>query len=340
MLFRSRALLATGAISSSTNDAALAGLLVLGNIPEPLTAWSEIRSVPAGSIMTFDSGGTRRVKQYYSLAATYRDASLIPKLSSTDAMVRESMLDTVRSHLIADVEVGIFLSAGIDSSSLLGLATEVHGSLHAITIGFDEFVGQSSDEVPLAKLVAETYGARHSIDVATRAEFESWLPLMFNDMDQPSIDGMNTWIASRSAANAGLKVVLSGIGGDEFLGGYSSFTSIPTWSRRLRIPASIPGLGLSTRILLHQLLRKQSRPKISSLLEYGDSLAHVWLLHRGISMPWEIAAIIGKDKANAALDELGLESILEKALDVDPGTDLGRVAALEGTLYIDRKSVV
>lgn len=329
-----RALLASGAISTTTNDAALAGLLVLGNIPEPLTAWSEIRSVPAGSTMTIDSSGRRRVKQFFSLAASFRDAASSPVPSSVDATVRESMLDTMRNHLVADVEVGLFLSAGIDSCSLLGLATEAHGSMHAITIGFDEFVGQTSDEVPLAKLMAKTYGARHSVDVVTRAQFESWLPLMFGDMDQPSIDGMNTWMASRSAANAGLKVVLSGLGGDEILGGYNSFTSIPTWSRRLRIPASIPGLGLTTRILLHHLLRQQSRPKITSLVEYGDSLTHVWLLHRGITMPWEIAAIIGKDRAVAALDDLGLESILANALDVDPGTDLGRVATLEGTLYM------
>ena len=139
-----------------------------------------------------------------------------------------------------------------------------------MTIGFKEFAGSNLDEVPLARLVAGTYGVRHSVDVVTRDDFSSWLPTMLSDMDQPSIDGLNSWLVVRAVASQGLKVALSGLGGDEFLGDYSTFVTVPTWYHRLRVPASLPGLGRSSRRLLTPALRSY-KPNAAGMLEYGDS---------------------------------------------------------------------
>ena len=330
---RARALLESPSVSHATSDAALAALLVFGNIPEPLTAWSDIRAIPSGSTITIQRDGNSSVRSFYSLSEEITRAEQIPVPESVDELVRDSLSDSVNAHMVSDVDVGVFLSAGIDSSAVLGLAAEHKQSLHAVTIGFEEFAGSNVDEVPLARVVADTYGARHTVDVVTRDDFSSWLPMMLSDMDQPSIDGLNSWLVARAAASQGLKVSLSGIGGDEFLGGYSTFVTVPTWYHRLRPAASLPGLGRVSRRLSAPALRSR-KPKGAGMLEYGDSLAHVWLLRRSVQAPWELPSILGRERAEAALAALDIDSILVAAISPEPQTDVGVVAALEGGLYM------
>ena len=330
---RARALLESPSVSHATSDAALAALLVFGNIPEPLTAWSDIRAIPSGSTITIQRDGSSSVRSFYSLSEEITRAEQIPVPESVDELVRDALSDSVNAHMVSDVDVGVFLSAGIDSSAVLGLAAEHKQSLHAVTIGFEEFAGSNADEVPLARVVADTYGARHTVDVVTRDDFSSWLPMMLSDMDQPSVDGLNSWLVARAAASQGLKVSLSGIGGDEFLGGYSTFVTVPTWYHRLRPAASLPGLGRVSRRLSAPALRSR-KPKGAGMLEYGDSLAHVWLLRRSVQAPWELPSILGRERAEAALAALDIDSILVAAISPEPQTDVGVVAALEGGLYM------
>jgi asparagine synthase (glutamine-hydrolysing) len=330
---RARALLESPSVSHATSDAALGALLVFGNIPEPLTAWSDIRAIPSGSTITIQRDGSSSVRSFYSLSEEITRAEQIPVPESVDELVRDALSDSVNAHMVSDVDVGVFLSAGIDSSAVLGLAAEHKQSLHAVTIGFEEFAGSNVDEVPLARVVADTYGARHTVDVVTRDDFSSWLPMMLSDMDQPSVDGLNSWLVARAAASQGLKVSLSGIGGDEFLGGYSTFVTVPTWYHRLRPAASLPGLGRVSRRLSAPALRSR-KPKGAGMLEYGDSLAHVWLLRRSVQAPWELPSILGRERAEAALAALDIDSILVAAISPEPQTDVGVVAALEGGLYM------
>ena len=330
---RARALLESRSVSDATSDAALAGLLVFGSIPEPLTAWSSISSVPAGSTITIQRDGSSRVRRFFSLSEEILRAEQIPTPQSVDEVVRHALSDSVNAHMVSDVDVGVFLSAGIDSSAILGLAAEHTQSLHAVTVGFEEFSESNVDEVPLARVVADTYGALHTIDIVTRNDFSSLLPTMLSDMDQPSIDGLNSWLVAHAAAGQGLKVALSGLGGDEFLGGYSTFLTVPSWYHRLRAAASIPGLGRISRRLLAPTLHSY-KPKAAGVLEYGDSLAHFWLLRRCVQAPWELPSILGRDRAEAALATLDIDSILMAAIAPEPQTDVGVVAALEGGLYM------
>ncbi len=330
---QARALLESPSVSQTTNDAALAGLLVFGFVPEPLTAWSDIRAVPPGSTVTIQHDGSRTIRRFFSLSEEITRAEQTPASQSADELVRDALSDSVNAHMVSDVEVGIFLSSGIDSSAVLGLAAEQEQSLHAVTVGFEEYGESSDDEVPLARVVADTYGARHSVDVVTRENFASWLPIILTDMDQPTTDGINSWLVSRAAASQGLKVALSGLGGDEFLGGYSNFVTVPTWYHRLRMPASLPGIGLASRRLLATALRSY-KPQAAGMLEYGDSLAHVWLLFRCVNAPWHLPSILGRERAAAALAALNIDSILAGAITPEPQTDVGVVAALEGGLYM------
>ena len=125
--------------------------------------------------------------------------------------------------------------------------------IRAITLAFDEFRGTAEDEAPLAGHVAERYRARHIVRRVDEREFREELPAIMEAMDQPSIDGLNTWFVAKAAKETGLKVALSGLGGDELLLGYPSFVDLPRWRRRFGPLAAVPGLGQVARLLIGAL---------------------------------------------------------------------------------------
>ena len=176
--------------------------------------------------------------------------------------MHDAVLESVRYHLVADVPVGAFLSAGIDSTAVVGLAREAGASdLQTMTLRFEEYRGRVNDEAPLASLVAQQYGVPHTIRDLTLDEFKQELPRIFDAMDQPTVDGLNSYFISKAAAEMGLKVAMSGTGGDELFGGYTSFRDIPRWMPLTRAFARIPHLGnvlaelnsiLARRVASHQ----------------------------------------------------------------------------------------
>jgi asparagine synthase (glutamine-hydrolysing) len=320
--------------SPRPDDASLAAFLLFGNIPEPLTVWEEVREVPAGSRLVADTSGVHEPAPFFSLPEVLRSARDEPVPAEPDDLVRDALRDSVGAHLVADVEVGVFLSSGLDSAALLGLAAEQHDHMQAVTLGFAEFAGTTSDEAPLARDVARRYGAKHTVATVSEAEFGRSLPAILASMDQPSIDGVNTWLVSQVAAEAGLKVVLSGLGGDEVLGGYRSFARVPRWGRLVRGPAAVPGLGRSTRRMLERVSVPGVSPKLAGILEYGSSIERLWFLQRGVFMPWELPALLGEERACHALSHLGLDQLLTAARTPDPVSAIGRIAALESSLYL------
>src|SRR5204862_1880131 len=115
--------------------------------------------------------------------------------------VHDAVLESVRYHLVADVPVGAFLSAGIDSTAVVALARETGATdLQTMTLRFAEYRGRDNDEAPLAAAVAQRYGVRHAIQELTLAEFLRELPRVFDAMDQPSVDGLNSYFISKAAA--------------------------------------------------------------------------------------------------------------------------------------------
>ena len=148
--------------------------------------------------------------------------------------LRGLLTDSVRHHLVSDVPVGVFLSAGIDSNVIAALAAELGTQLRTVTLGFSEYIGTPDDEVPIAEAAAKALGSDHVTMRVSRDEFEELLDDFLLSMDQPTIDGLNTYLVSCAAAAQGLKVALSGLGGDELFGSYPSFRQIPKllrWGR-------------------------------------------------------------------------------------------------------------
>jgi asparagine synthase (glutamine-hydrolysing) len=335
-----KALQSGGQISRDPDPAGHVGFYLFGSVPEPHTIWQDIRAVPAGSTMWVKGAGVSEPKRYFSLAQSYCEAQANPlRLDGVELsrFAREAFLDSVRQHLVADVPVGAFLSAGIDSGSLVGLMRDAGQSdIQTVTLTFSEFTGKSGDEAPLAEQVARQFGTSHTTRTVSEAEFREDMPRILDAMDQPSIDGINTWFVSKAARELGLKVAVSGVGGDELLAGYPSFERIPTLVRRLAIPSHIPFLGRLARTVGRHCIPGPFRvhPKALSVLEYGGTYPGAYLLTRGLFMPCELNTVLGEDMVREGLRRLRPLDHIGELLSPDPGTARSRVAVLEAGLYM------
>ena len=250
--------------------------------------------------------------------------------------VKEAVLDSVRHHLVADVPVGAFLSGGIDLSVLVSLMRHAgQREIQTVTLAFEEFHGRPENEAPLAAEIARLYDTHHTTRIVTKSEFTADLPRILEAMDQPSIDGINTWFVSKAAHEIGLKVAVSGLGGDELFGGYPSFRDIPRWVRVFSIPGKMPLLGTLLRLLGQGLLEPWgSSPKAAGMAELGGTYAGAYLLRRGLFMPWELMDVFDRDMIDQGLRRLEVWQLINEALTPQPGTAFARVAALELSLYM------
>ena len=342
-----KALLAGGKVSEAPEPAGLVGFYLLGSVPEPYTLYQEVRSVPAGSTVWVDAVGPSPPEAYFSAAAIWADAENHPEIGvdEASAIVREAVRDSVRHHLIADVPVAAFLSAGIDSGALVGLMSECMSdptALSTLTLSFAEHLGTPGDEAPLATEVARHYGARHGIRTVSEQEFRTDLPAILHAMDQPSIDGINTWFISKAAHEAGMKVAVSGLGGDELFGGYPSFSDIPRWVRALWLPGKVPGLaaiGEQVQSAFAPLFRGLN-PKAMGMLRHGGSYPGAYLLRRGVFLPRELPGLMDTDLMHEGLRRLQPIDLIGRTLrgkrqdERGPRRAYGRVASMEGGLYM------
>lgn len=306
-----KALLTTEKVSRLPEPAGLVGFYLFGSVPEPWTLYQEIRAVPAGSYQWVDATGPQVPVAYFSVSRVWVDAEQADPVDEKQlqALVHDAVLDSVRAHRVADVPVGAFLSAGIDSGALVGLMTELsttNRNLKTNTLAFEEFCGTHADEAPLAEKAARYYGTDHTTRTVNEQEFLDDLPKILAAMDQPSIDGINTWFVSKAASEAGLKVAVSGVGGDELFGGYPSFRDIPEWVKRLWLPTHVPGLGWASEQLFAAFapLFPRISPKAVSMLRYGGDWSGAYLLKRGLFLPRELPDLVGKEVAHEGLHRL------------------------------------
>jgi asparagine synthase (glutamine-hydrolysing) len=333
-----KALLTGGKVSRDLDPAGVVGFYLFGSVPEPFTLYREICALPAGHTQWIDEAGPQASRPYASIAAILADAVHKPIARTELAQcLRTCVRQSVRAHLLADVEVGIFLSAGVDSGALLGLMRDAgQRDIRAITLAFDEFRDTPQDEAPHAARIAERYGARHILRRVNEREFSNDLAAIFDAMDQPSIDGLNTWFVAKAAKEAGLKVALSGIGGDELLAGYPSFVDVPRWRRRFGGLARLPGFGALARAFVSTFTPQAARrrPKAAGMFEHSGSWAGAYLLKRGLFLPHELNSIIDPDLAREGLRQLQPIGGLAAKLDPDPGSDVARICALESSHYL------
>jgi asparagine synthase (glutamine-hydrolysing) len=323
-----KALLAGGAVDTASDPAGHAGFFLWGHVPEPHTLYRGIRALPAGSWLWAGAAGERTEGRFFDLRAE------LAACSGPVTDLGEALRDSMRHHLVADVPVGVFLSSGLDSTLLAALAAELSPQPpRSVTLGFAEFAGTAKDEVPLAEAVAAHYGTTHATVRVTAADFAAARSQILDDMDQPSVDGVNTWFVARAARQQGLKVALSGLGGDELFAGYMDFRQIPRLAHAVAPLRLLPGLGKAVRMATAPWIGRVASPKLAGVLEWGGSFGGAYLLRRGMFMPWELDRVLDPDMARAGWRELKTAATLGGAVD-GIGSDRLKVTALETAFYM------
>lgn len=307
LLFASqvKAVLASGLVSKEPEPAGLAGFYLWGSVPEPWTLYRNVFALPAGHWLRVRAGVPESPVCWHDIRQHWRGQGKQSSVQELQEQVQQAVADSVRAHLVADVPVSVFLSGGIDSAALAGLASGLGAQVEGITIGFDEFAGRHEDEVPVATAIAEQYGIPHFVRRISRAEFEQDIPRILDAMDQPSIDGVNTWFASKAAFECGYKVVLSGVGGDELFCGYPSFRQIPRMAAMGRAIATIPSARTLLGSVSASLAKILVKPKLAALPTFMDSLEGGYYLRRSLFLPDELPALMGTDLAREGLARLG-----------------------------------
>jgi asparagine synthase (glutamine-hydrolysing) len=302
-----KALIAGGRVAPGRDPIGLCGFLLWGSVPEPWTTHEAIKAVPAGHVLWIGPAGIGEPEPLARVSADDRGETDLGKAIET----------SVAAHLVSDVPVAVFLSAGLDSTLVAAIACRhLPAPPVTITLRFREFEGRPEDEGPLAAEVARVLGTRHIERFVTREEFAAGRAQALGAMDQPSIDGLNTYWVCRAAREVGVKVALSGLGGDELLGGYPSFHDVPSWQRWSRVAKLVPGLSACWPRLSR--IVSPHKPKLRGLLRYGPTLPGSYLLRRGLFLPEELPGILGPeitarglagyDPIQAAADLLGVEA--------------------------------
>jgi asparagine synthase (glutamine-hydrolysing) len=331
-----KALLATGLVSREPDLNGQAGFWLLGSVPEPHTWYRDVHALPAGHCAWIEDGRMSPSRCWQDIGDAWRSAAhvRIPD-AEVRAGVQSALREAVARHLVADVPVGVFLSGGIDSGALAGLMVEAGAqALEGVTLAYDEFVGSPQDEAPMAARIAAHYGIRHHVRRVTRDEFHADLPRILHAMDQPSIDGINTWYAAKAVAERGLKVVVSGVGGDELFQGYSSFRHLPRLVSARRVLTMIPGAVPLLQWASDLQSRKSGNHRWHHLPEWSASIPDAWWLRRSVYSPEDLATLMGEDAAREVLREFDAAQYVTRMsgpLPDDPRMALGQI---ESTTYL------
>jgi asparagine synthase (glutamine-hydrolysing) len=215
--------------SATIRPEAVSAYLQWGACPESELIYSGIQALPAGHAMTIGPDGEIKTWRYWPLRKTF---ALFP--DNVIGRLRALIDNAVEEHLLSDVPVASFLSGGIDSSVVTALAAQkLAHKLQTYSVGFDvaEF-----DETAIAGEIARRYGTDHHRIQLSEEEVIASVTEAVDKLDLPSVDAINTYIVSRVVATHGVKVALSGLGGDELFGGYPSFRDVP----RLQLVAALP----------------------------------------------------------------------------------------------------
>ena len=218
-----RALLQSGLPDSRIDRRALAGYLAYGAVQEPLTIYEGIFSLPRGCWQERDDRGNVTAGGRYWQFPLPEESQRARRFTDVVEEGRGILQESVRRHLLSDVKVGLFLSSGLDSTALLGLTPGKQ--VDAFTVSFpdhpkyNEFVG--------ASVAAKRFGVRHHECPVSDSSALNWIRKALECMDQPSMDGFNSYIVSRAVREHGIAVSLSGLGADEIFGGYELFHRVP-----------------------------------------------------------------------------------------------------------------
>jgi asparagine synthase (glutamine-hydrolysing) len=270
-------LAASGELTLRADTAQRDVVLARGAVAAGESFWSGVQAVAPGEAVVIDARGIRR-HQYWSLAdvlLTRRPASSVAQ--AADAF-REALTASVRAHLVSDVPVGLFLSGGLDSAAILATVRNIGaGPIRTFTVTMGD---QALDEADAARQAAQEFGGEHTELRVGDLDLDATLDEFFAAMHEPTADGLNTFVVARAARQAGVRVALSGVGGDELLGGYQSFVRVPQLSALLR---GVSGLGRAGLGGAATILPGRHGDKVRALAGGSPDVASVWWNYRAVT---------------------------------------------------------
>ena len=273
LLFASelQSLMASGIMPRDFDPDALCHYLSFGSVPAPQTIWRNVRSLMPGERLLVHGGSRRNWRVPTGLTLPTPDSQ------DSAALLRGQLEESVRLHLVSDVPVGAFLSGGLDSSIIVALASQISPyPMRTFSVGFPD-ARPSLDERHHARLVAERYGTDHTEVLVTADDAMAALPDFVGHLDQPSNDALNTYLVA-AATRGHVKTALSGMGGDELFGGYSTMQFADLLRRRA-------------------LLRRLVPPPVGSFLARVNQKAPIglrtaWLWRAGIGLLGALPSIV------------------------------------------------
>ena len=293
-----RALLASGLVPRRLSREAVASYLSYGSIQAPLTIVEGVKAVMPGECLIIRPQKDRLDIKTVSMKSEARsvDSSFRTRTEAA-SVLREQLERSVSAHLVSDVPLGVFLSGGMDSSALVALMSRVSKERpRTFSVVFED---DSLSEARHSRLVADKFQTVHEEILLSEAQLLRLLPDAIQSFDQPSMDGVNTYVVSKAVKEAGVTVALSGLGGDELFAGYPSFrramqmnSASPVAKRILRVASATGKLGMNGSV---------RRSKFWQLAASAGTVEEVYRITRQLFDPKTVAAIGGSDLRDDAI---------------------------------------
>jgi asparagine synthase (glutamine-hydrolysing) len=331
-----RAIEASGVIEPRVDRGGLASVLAYGAVVGPRTMFSDVTALEPGTCVDVDlrAIAAGEAVDLGARSTRYWDFPRARAIREPDAVVgralRERVAAAVEAQLVSDVPVGVFLSRGLDSSAIAAFAAAARPGdvdTFTVTLGGD----RSLDEGPIAAATARALGTRHHGIVVDEVELPELARRWLRSIDQPTVDGLNTYIVSKAVREQGIVVALSGLGGDEMFGGYSTFREVPPLSAVLGTLDPLP--ASMRRAVAERLLARRSRAqrqKGGDLAAAGGKLRDVYLARRRVVSDADMEAL--------GFGELAADAYLPAAVDLErgvgPSDPWTSVRSLETRLYM------
>ena len=280
-----RTLLVSELVPRQCSASAVAGYLLFGAVPEPLTLVEGIKALLPGHYLRWVNGEIS-IQKYWDIQFGYN-----PDLSSNASeIVREALVESVDRHLVSDVPVGVFLSGGVDSTAIVALASKkIRENLRTFCISFED---PQFNEGDLAARTARHFGTQHSDWHLDSQTAKGLLANFLACADQPSIDGFNTFCVAKLAHDQGFKVVLSGVGGDELFGGYQSFELVPRIVRASRALNAVFPVRSAAALVTESLAPSPRMKRLGQYLQNAPTTAAAYWTVRGIFTPREVQHLL------------------------------------------------
>jgi len=284
-----KSVLSTNLMERKLSKSGLIDFLRYQTVHAPNTIVENIHMLMPGHLIRVNEEEGVVFKEYWNV--TNSSTKKYDDLAAVHSAVRNKLTESDELQLVADVPFGAFLSGGIDSSLIVGLMSKVHNQkVDTFSVVFKE---NEFSEREYSQLIAKKFQTNHHEIELSVNDFKEMIPEALSFMDHPSGDGPNTFVVSKKTKEAGIKMALSGLGGDELFGGYSIFNQLPNLQQKKWI-RSFPGYARRPFAkLYHSVKGTVASRKISALIGLDNyEIEDIYQYYRQVLMDDQIIKLV------------------------------------------------